>query len=182
VPLLANLAAMVAIEAALGHPGEAVRRLAAFAVLVAEDAERLWQRLRLTNAEHERLLSTADGWWRVSVDAGEQSARALLYRIGPERFADRVLLAWSRSTARPDDERWRELVTLPERWTAPKFPLKAADFIARGVPKGPLLGVALRAAETAWIAADYPNDPSGLKRLADAAADNALRAPAREDP
>jgi poly(A) polymerase len=182
VPLLANLAAMVAIEAALGRPGEAARRLAAFAVLVAEDAERLWLRLRLTNAEHERLLSMADGWWRVSPDAGEQSARALLYRIGPESFADRGLLAWSRSTARPDDGRWRELVTLPDRWTAPKFPLKATDFIARGVPKGPQLGVALRAAETAWIAADYPNDPSVLKRLADAAADDALRAPAREDP
>ena len=30
----------------------------------------------------------------------------------------------------------------PTRWTAPAFPLKAADFIARGVAKGPRLGAA----------------------------------------
>jgi poly(A) polymerase len=63
---------------------------------------------------------------------------------------------------------------LPDRWAAPKFPLKAADFIARGVPKGRQLGVALRAAEAAWIAASYPDDPSQLKRLSDAAASEAL--------
>ena len=30
----------------------------------------------------------------------EQAARALLYRLGPERFVDRVLIAWARSAAR----------------------------------------------------------------------------------
>jgi hypothetical protein len=32
---------------------------------------------------------------------------------------------------------------LPEHWTLPAFPLKAADFIARGVEKGPALGAPL---------------------------------------
>ena len=50
------------------------------------------------------------------------------------------------------------------------FPLKAADFIKRGVEKGPALGEALRAAEAAWIAAGFPDEPKALKKIADMAA------------
>ena len=57
---------------------------------------------------------------------------------------------------------------LPTRWTAPVFPLKAADFIARGVPRGPRLGAALAAAEEAWIAEGFPRDPAALAQIADA--------------
>jgi poly(A) polymerase len=93
----------------------------------------------------------------------------LLYHLGPQHFVDRVLLAWSRSPASMDDPAWRALATLPQRWTAPVFPLKAADFIKRGVAKGPALGAALRAAEQAWIAADFPSDERSLAAIADAA-------------
>ncbi len=169
VPLLANFAKMEALEAALGLPPEAIRRLGALGVVVAEDAERLWQRLRLANAEHERLASMAEGWWRVSPAGGESAARALLYRLGPDRFRDRVLLAWARSGAAADDAAWRKLATLPERWMAPAFPLKAADLIARGIEKGPALGAALRAAEEAWIAAGFPGDATAVETIAAAA-------------
>ena len=138
-----------------------MRRLGALGVRVAEDAVRLWQRLRLANAEHDRLASMATQWWRVS-PGGEKDARALLYRLGPERFVDRVLLAWTRSAAPATDAAWHSLAALPQRWTAPAFPLKADDFLKRGVPKGPALGAALRAAEEAWIAADFPADPNAV--------------------
>jgi poly(A) polymerase len=62
------------------------------------------------------------------------------------------------------------LATLPARWTAPVFPLKAADFIKRGVAKGPALGEAMRAAEAAWIAEGFPNEPADLDKIADVAA------------
>jgi tRNA nucleotidyltransferase/poly(A) polymerase len=168
VPLIADVARMAELEAALGLDPDPVRRLAALNVFVVEDAERLWQRLRLANAEHERLASMGEGWWRVSPDGGEAPARALLYRLGPDRFADRVLLAWARAAAQPEDEGWHRLATLPRRWTAPIFPLKAADLMRRGVEKGPALGAALRAAEEAWIAADFP-DSRALESIAAAA-------------
>jgi len=137
----------------------------ALAVSVAEDAERLRDRLRLTNAEHERLVSMADAWWRISAAWGEPEARVLLYRLGPERFTDRVLLAWTRAPETAADARWHALATLPTRWIAPAFPLKAAHFIARGVPKGPRLGAVLAAAEEAWIAADFPRDKAALDAI-----------------
>ena len=48
------------------------------------------------------------------------------------------------------------------------FPLKAADFIGRGMRQGPGLGAALRAAEEAWIAAGFPDDGAALAAIADA--------------
>jgi poly(A) polymerase len=164
VPLVSSAAAMAKAEAALGAAPDPVRRLGALAVLVPEDAARLLQRLRLANVEHERLASMADGWRRI-VPADARAGRALLYRLGPQRFEDRVMLAWSR--AQGEDEVWRALATLPSRWTAPVFPLKAADFVARGVAKGPALGAALHGAEDAWVAADFPAAEGDVKALAD---------------
>jgi poly(A) polymerase len=172
VPLLASFGNMTRLEASLGLTPDPVRRLGALGVHIVEDAERLWQRLRLANVEHERLSSMGDGWWRVAPALGARGARALLYRLGTY-YPDRVLVAWSRSEAGATDAAWRELATLPAIWTPPVFRLKAADFIKRGVAKGPGLGAALRAAEAAWIAADFPSDRAALGAIADQAAASA---------
>jgi poly(A) polymerase len=169
VSYLASFENMAKVEAEVGLAPDPVQRLGALAVMVAEDAERLWQRLRLTNAEHERLASMAEGWRRISPFFGEQAVRTLLYRLGPQAFTDHALLGWARSPASAHDADWRALATLPQRWTAPVFPLKAADFIQRGVDKGPALGEALRAAEAAWIAAGFTDDQAALGAIADAA-------------
>jgi poly(A) polymerase len=42
--------------------------------------------------------------------------------------------------------------------------------VKRGVAAGPQLGNALRAAEKAWIAADFPGDGAVLNKIADDAA------------
>jgi poly(A) polymerase len=170
VSYLASFENMAKAEHAIGLAGDPVRRLGALGVMVAEDADRLWQKLRLTNAEHERLASLAEGWRRMSQALSEAQQRALLYRLGPEHFTDHALLAWARSDAGAADMSWHALATLPQRWRAPVFPLKAADFMTRGVEKGPALGAALAAAEQAWIAAGFPDDAAALDRIANTAA------------
>ena len=169
VPLLASFENTCKVEAAIGVDGDPVRRLGALAVEVVEDAERLWQRLRLKNSEHERLVAIGEGWRQIDPAQGEAAARELIYRHGPERYLDRVLIAWARSPAGAADAAWKVLVTLPMHWTAPTFPLKAKDFINRGIEKGPRLGATLAAAEEAWIAAGFPTDKAALAALADAA-------------
>jgi poly(A) polymerase len=166
VAYLASFENAIKVDAALGVEADAIRRLGALAVWVEEDAERLAQRLRLSNAESERLLAL-DGWWHVAPQADAKAARALLYRLGPQSFADRIFIAWARSDAGAADPAWRDLASLPLRWTAPAFPLKAADFVRRGVAEGPPLGVALRAAEAAWIAADFPTDRDMIDAIVD---------------
>ena len=168
VPLLASYENMAKVEAATGAGADAVRRLGALGVSVREDGERLAQRLRLSNAEAARLAAL-EAWWRVSPARGEAAARVQLYRSGSQSFADRVLVAWSRSAAGAADRSWHGLATLSQRWSVPAFPLKAADFTQRGIAAGPALGAAMRAAEEAWIAADFPPERSALETIADRA-------------
>jgi poly(A) polymerase len=170
VGYLASFENMAKVEAAVGLAPDPVRRLGALGVTIAEDAERLAERLRLYNIEHERLASIAEGWRRISPSFGEAAARGLLYRLGPQAFTDHALLGWARSQASAQDPGWHGLATLPQRWTAPVFPLKAADFIKRGIEKGPALGAAIRAAEAAWIAAGFPADQAAIEKIADLAA------------
>ena len=166
VPLTLQFMRMAAVEAALGLAPDEIRRLGVLAVHVTEDADRLRARLRLSNRDHERLAAMADSWRRIA-PGDDPTARALLYKIGPEHYFERVLFAWSRSGAEPADPAWRDLATLPARWTVPKFPLAAADFIARGVAVGPALGAALAGAEEAWLTAGFPADGATVAALAD---------------
>jgi tRNA nucleotidyltransferase/poly(A) polymerase len=158
--------AMISAERLLGLKPDAVRRLGALAVAVTEDARRVATRLRLTNAETKALDSMGHRWWRLA-GMDEATARRRLYRLGAERYRDRLMLAWARAGRDFDSASWRELATLPEHWSAPKFPLKAADFIARGIAEGPALGHVLALAEDAWLAADFPLDEPALKTIAD---------------
>ena len=163
------LATMIAIERELGLTASSTRRLAALTVAVTEDAKRIAARLRLSNAETKALDSMGHRWWRFATK-DEANARRLLYRLGPERYHDRVLLGWARAGGDVTSMRWRALAELPQRWTAPKFPLKAADFIARGMAEGPGLGHVLTLAEDAWLAADFPLEQAALAAIADQAA------------
>ena len=159
-------AAMIAAERLLGLKPDAVRRLGALAVAVTEDARRVALRLRLSNAETRALDSMGHRWWRLA-GMDEATARRRLYRLGEDRYRDRLMLAWARAGGIAGSTPWRELATLPERWSAPKFPLKAADFIARGIAEGPALGQVLALAEDAWLAANFPLDETALGAIAD---------------
>jgi tRNA nucleotidyltransferase/poly(A) polymerase len=159
-------AALISIEQASGLVPDPIRRLGALAVAVTEDAKRVATRLRLTNAETKMLDSMGHRWWRLA-GMDEARARRRLYRLGEARYRDRLLLAWARSGDAADTATWRELASLPSRWTAPKFPLHAANFIARGIAQGPELGQALALAEDAWLAAEFPLDQPALDAIVD---------------
>jgi poly(A) polymerase/tRNA nucleotidyltransferase (CCA-adding enzyme) len=159
-------ARMIAIERRLGLAADPVRRLGALAVAVSEDAKRLSQRWRLSNVEAKRLDAMGHRWWRLG-GMDEHAAQRRLYRLGADRYRDRVLLAWVRSGEGAASPAWRALATLAERWTPPMFPLKAADFIARGLAEGPALGHVLALAEDAWLALQFPSAAAALDALAD---------------
>src|SRR5262249_22778081 len=145
---------------------DAVRRLGALGVRVAEDGERLAQRLRLSNADAERLTGL-EAWRRVSPELGGMSARALLYRLGPGHFAGQGLVAWSRSAAGVAGgacEDWRRPGSV--RY----LPLRAAFFGARVFAAGRGWGAVRRAAKQGWLAVVFPADPAVIQAIADRAA------------
>lgn len=161
-----TLKAMIGIERMLGRDQNGMLRLGALAVAVTEDARRLTQRLRLTNEENRALDSMGHRWWRLK-GMDEARARRRLYRLGAQRYRNRMLLAWARDGGNADDAGWQHLVGLPDRWTPPTFPLKAADFMARGIAKGPALGHVLALAEDAWMALDFPMEIDVMTVIAD---------------
>src|SRR5262249_61915497 len=82
-------------------------------------------------------------------------------RSQPLRFAVPLLPRCALPNAPHHDHAWPALATLPSRWAAPVFPLKASVFMKRGGAQGPALGAAMAAAEHAWIVAGFPNDAAG---------------------
>src|ERR1019366_6829444 len=74
--------------------------------------------------------------------------------------------AWTRRP-RGDGSIGSARIATATRWSAPKFPLKAADFIGRGIAEGPALGHVLALAEDAWLAANFPLDEAALTAIAD---------------
>ncbi|MEP9375640.1 CCA tRNA nucleotidyltransferase [Aquabacter sp. CN5-332] len=166
---LPGLRRLAGLERALGHAPDPVLRLAVLAVRVAEDADRLRERLRLTNDEHRRLLSLAEG--AIAADMAPRAAHALLYRLGRTTFADRVLLGAARKDVPLRNA--QAALALAEGWEPPVFPVRAAHFLERGLKPGPDLGAALARAEVAWIAAGFPQGEEAVAELVKGAMERA---------
>lgn len=160
-PRMMRFARLVAAEEALGLTPDPALRLAALAVFVAEDADRLATRLRLSNAEQSVLLLGASDHERRELP-DEAAARRSLYQLGPCKFEAHVLLASADEGVPPDDKHWRQALRLADRWQAPEFPLRGTDITALGEVKGPEIGAMLRRLEADWIASDFTLDREAL--------------------
>jgi poly(A) polymerase len=146
---------MAAIEARLVVPPDAIRRLAALAIMIEEDAARLAKRLRLSKAEAARLVAMAARPPVIDAGLNGKAARAVLYRLGEAAYRDRVLVSWSRTVGGALEEEWRRLYSLPDRWRPGVMPLTGQDLIAHGVAPGPDMGETLRLLEDRWIESDF---------------------------
>ena len=148
-------------QAAKAAPAVATR-LAALGCRIIEDVERLTERLRLSNAERDRMLATLSAASDFTPFPDAIRARQLLYRHGSEAFRDGVLHGFAWSTA-PPPAKWRELFHLPEQWVAPVFPLSGKDVTDLGVPRGPLVGKLLKELENWWVDHDFAATESELR-------------------
>jgi tRNA nucleotidyltransferase/poly(A) polymerase len=160
-PRLDRLVRLIAIETACDRVPNAILRLAALSVFVAEDAPRLAARFKLSNAEQAMLALGADETFDAALP-DDAAAKRLLYGIGAERFPMKVLLAWAASGAPADNVAWACALTLPERWQVPAFPLRGPDITALGDFKGPEIGEMLRKVEQHWIDGGFTQDRDQL--------------------
>jgi tRNA nucleotidyltransferase/poly(A) polymerase len=178
-----RLSRLIAIEVERGLAGDPVLRLAALGVAIPEDADRLRDRLRLANAEADRLRSATTALIALHGTTAPPSfdgLRTLLFSAGREVARDALLLAQAESEAPPSDAAFaaadRFLADAPE----PKLPISGADLIARGVAAGRPVGGALRAFQTLWIRAGFPKEPETLARLLEEAIAESARTEASE--
>jgi poly(A) polymerase len=167
--ILDLILAGVADLGAFGRLGEARRdpmlALAVLGVQVAEDADRLTERLRLSNAEHDRLAGIARALEHLFGHAepiAPAATRRLAFRLGGPALADAfVVLAARRPGLAGAFEERAGLAREP----LPALPWSGADLLRRGLQPGPRLGRVLARAEALWIAADFTGDPQNQEAL-----------------
>ncbi len=170
----------IAIETAGGLAPDGLSRLAALCVIVEEDAERLGERLRLSNAEGERLLGAASALARlhgVAAAPPEDLLRRLLFAFGRRGASDALLLAQAEAPASADSAGFALARRFLSDTPAPKLPISGKDILALGVRAGPRVGQILQDFERLWVEAGFPSDDDGVKRLIRAAAEAASPAP-----
>ena len=155
---LARFDGMVAIEEDQLFETDAVLRLAA---LLPDDqlaAAQLAERLRLSNAQRDRITAALAPTPAFQSWMSPREIRRHVYGLGARAFRDRAKLAWARARRTATTPQWRGMIALGEGWTAPAFPLSGRDVIASGVPKGPMVGQVLAEVEAWWIDHDFLDD------------------------
>ncbi len=169
-PLLASAPHPARLENLLRFAGDEPRDpllgLAALAINLPEDAERLRERLRLSNVETERLVEAAAAFMSLHGLEAPPPAPALLrliFRRGRQAACDALALAAAESGA--DTEPWREALAYARAAKQPLLPFSGADLLARGVPDGRAIGQALKDLQARWIEAGFTEDPRRLAEL-----------------
>ncbi|MEP9396609.1 CCA tRNA nucleotidyltransferase [Mesorhizobium sp. KR2-14] len=161
--------ALARTEADLGWPADPMLRLEAIVPPDAARMEAMAERLRLSNAEAERLAQ----WAAASAPASTMSEGAfakMLYRGERGGIVDRLKLALAsaRGRAVEDDKAMMEaggysrLLGFAVKWERPVFPVNGGDLAALGVAKGPKMGDMLRALESAWVDSGFALERGAL--------------------
>lgn len=112
------------------------------------------ERLRMSNAERDRLLLLAAPPPLPADDEGP-AARQFIYQVGQDRAVDLARLAGRDG-----------LAAFAARWAAPTLPVAGADALALGLEPGPEIGALLREVEAWWRSQDFtPDREACLARL-----------------
>ncbi len=133
----ARLARVVATDA----PPDPLLRLAA---LLSGDAAAFAERLRLSGAEHDRLLALRQAP-TVPPEADDATLRRLLADTDPAVLRDRT---WFDGGNGPE---WAALRARLSALPRPVFPLEGRDVLALGLLPGPRVGALLRAVRAWWL-------------------------------
>jgi tRNA nucleotidyltransferase/poly(A) polymerase len=163
VGYVAAIRRLQAFETALGIAPNVPLRLAAIGCRIEEDAIRLAERMRLANVERDRMLAAVAGLNEFLSRPEPRAARSALYRRGGEAYRDGVALAFAWSTDAADEPSWRDRFTLPDRWSAPTFPLGGRDVLGETSARGAQVGTLLKAIEAWWIESDFAPDETALR-------------------
>ncbi|MGB3456644.1 MAG: CCA tRNA nucleotidyltransferase [Litorimonas sp.] len=157
-----GLERVVALERREGLKPDPLLRLMAMMAREPLSVALLSKRLKLSNKEAGRLKSWASDAESLSFDMPERARMQAVYRSGKQPILDRARLRAAGATDPIESAKWMVLADLALGWTPPAFPLRGADLVAAGVPKGPELGKALSALEALWIRSGFSTEKPQL--------------------
>ncbi len=158
--------ALVRIETEMLFTNDPLLRLAALLPGEPEAALSTAARLRLANAQRDRLIAALGVEPPLVSWMSPRALRRVIYRLGPDTTCDRVMLAWAASPRPAATVQWRALLPMARGWTPPRLPLTGDEVLAAGVPPGAMVGAVLREVESWWIDNDFTDDKlSVVERL-----------------
>jgi poly(A) polymerase len=158
--------ALVEIESTLLFSEDPLLRLAALLPADPAAGRETAERLRLSNAERDRLIAALGTEPPLTSWMSPREMRRLVYQLGTEVFCDRVMLAWAASPRPAASVQWRALLPMARSWRRPKLPLSGEEVVAAGAPRGPMVGAVLREVESWWVDNDFLQDKlSVVERL-----------------
>jgi poly(A) polymerase len=157
-----GLEALVRLEAREGFKPDPLLRLMAMSVREPLQMALLTTRLKMSNAETDRLRGWADDDAQLSTDMPERDRLAAIYKSGKQVIFDRARLRAAGETDAIQSSRWMVLADLALGWQAPKFPITGKDLAEAGVPQGPVMGKALKALEALWVRSGFSTEKPQL--------------------
>lgn len=163
---LALFDAMVTSETAYFLDIDPMVRLMALIKRHGDAAIALKQKLKLSNAEGERLLAWAKDDTKIESYMSMREVRRACYLMGAETFRDRLFLEWAASDNPRVIPQWHALIAMTLSWERPQMPIKGEDVVALGAKPGPVVGQVIKEVEDWWIDADFTDDRlSVIERL-----------------
>lgn len=160
---LERLNAMIEIDAMTFFEVDPIMR---FGALLPDDgavAAAVATRLRLSNAQRDRLVAMLSATLRVFCYMSVREMRRTAYRMTPKVMRDVAMLRWAGDVKRNHNAiQWRALLPMIESWKQPTLPLDGHHVKLAGVPDGPQIGEVLREVEEWWIDADFTTDEYSL--------------------
>ena len=178
----ARLQRVADIEAARHVDADATLRMIALCTEVEDDQERLRERLRLSNAQTQRLTGAMRALAAIRSLPGKNDPPPpselyrLLFLFGRRAALDAVILEHANARAPAQDASWLSAAAFLRDTPEPRLPFTGEDLLQRGLQSGPAIGAALKRLQALWIRAGFPREPDVLAQLLDKALD-----PGRED-
>jgi len=162
----ARFETLVAIETGMLFSEDPLLRLAALLPGDPAAGAAVAARLRLSNAQRDRLVAALGSEPVLVSWMSPRQMRQAVWGLGAQTFCDRVTLAWAASERPAGAMQWRALLPMAQGWSRPALPLSGEEVAAAGVPRGPLIGAVLREIEAWWIDNDFTADKlSVVERL-----------------
>lgn len=145
-----------------GWTPDPLLRLMAMVPPQEERITTLAERLKLSNAERDRLLAFAFNA-APSAEMTDKALKEWLYRQGRPAVLDRLRLSLASARGRAgggdaalvEAGRFAAMIETAENWPIPQFPLRGADLLEAGIPAGPQIGERLKTAEDRWVDSDF---------------------------
>ncbi len=146
--------------------------LAALAGWSEADGWALAERLRLSNADRDRMVAAIARAPTIGAVRDPTAIDRLLEAIGRQATRDVVMLAHGRARLRRDDAA-AALAAAAAR-PVPVLPIGGGDLLALGMPRGPGIGALLAELRTGWIAGGFRDDRAALSARAKSLVDRIL--------